>query len=207
MPSDFFLADFALIEDLIASDTEAGAAAFFFETGAAFFEADFDGAAAFLVETFVAAFLDFAGTSFLGAGFALATGFAGAFAFTGAGFFAFATAFLGAGLALAGGAFLMALGAAFLGEGLGFATAFDAFCFTGAAFLGAGFAFATGFGAFLDLADVAGAAAFLAGLEGFVLLVGLVALRGVLFEEVDFVFKLLSFRPVQRAAEHQPHGF
>jgi hypothetical protein len=59
----------------------------------------------------------------------------------------------------------------------------------------------------LDLAGIAGAAAFLAGLEGFVLLVGLVALRGVLFEEVDFVFKLLSFRPVQRAAEHQPHGF
>ena len=28
---------------------------------------------------------------------------------------------------------------------------------------------------------------------------GFVALRGLLFEEVDFVFKLLSFRPVQRA--------
>jgi hypothetical protein len=189
VPSDFFLADFALIEDLIASETEAGEAAFFFETGVAFFEADFDVASAFLLEIFCAAFLDFAGTSFLGAVFALATGFAGAFAFMGAGFFAFDTAFWGAGLAL---------GTAFLGEGLGF---------TGAAFLGAGFAFATGFGAFLDLADIAGAAAFLAGLEGFVLLVGLVALRGVLFEEVDFVFKLLSFRPVQRAAEHQPHGF
>ena len=207
VPSDFFLADFALIEDLIASETEAGEAAFFFETGVAFFEADFDVASAFLLEIFGAAFLDFAGTSFLGAVFALATGFAGAFAFTGAGFFAFDTAFLGAGLALVGATFFLALGAAFLGEGLGFAATFDAFCFTGAAFLGAGFAFATGFGAFLDLADFAGAAAFLAGLEGFVLLVGLVALRGVLFEEVDFVFKLLSFRPVQRAAEHQPHGF
>ena len=36
---------------------------------------------------------------------------------------------------------------------------------------------------------------------------GFVALRGLLFEEVDFVFKLLSFRPVQRADEHQPRGF
>lgn len=100
----------------------------------------------------------------------------------------------------------LAVGAGFLRAGLGgdFFTAWGAALdFTATGFMPLG-------GVFTGLATafaLGGAAAFLADWEGFVLFCGLCAGWGLVFEEVDFVFKLLSFRPVQRAGEHQPRGF
>jgi len=114
----------------------------------------------------------------------------------------------GAGFALAG-AFA---GAAFLAGGF----AVGLLALAGTAFFGAG-AFALGFEATAGFlaADFTGAdfpgleLVFAAGLEGLATLfaaLGLAAGRDGLFEEVVFVFNLLSVRPEEKAVEHPPHG-
>ena len=86
---------------------------------------------------------------------------------------------------------------AFLAGTLGFG--FDA----ATGFLGAGFADLVGRG----LPDLG--LDFTVGLEGFesfLAALGLAAGRDGLFEEVVFVFNLLSVRPGEKADEHLPHG-
>ena len=185
---------FALM-DLIASETDAGLAfGSALETAAAgFLEDDLDDGAGGFFEVVL-------------------TADAGGFLAEGAGF----TTFVAAGLALFGAGLATDLGAswaAFFTTGVGFLAV--GFAFTGVflsvaalALAGAGFEDLGGvFTGFAGAFALGGVAAFLAELEDFVLFCGLVALRGEVFEEVDFVFKLLSFRPVQRAVEHQPRGF
>lgn len=100
--------------------------------------------------------------------------------------------FLGAGLAAGFGA-----GFTFFATGLGFGLE------TATVFLAAGFAAFAGAGLpdlGLDLA------AGLEGLETFLAAMGLAAGRDGLFEEVVFVFNLLSVRPGEKAVEHPPRG-
>ena len=86
---------------------------------------------------------------------------------------------------------------AFLAGTLGFG--FDA----ATGFLGAGFVDLVG----RSLPDLG--LDFTVGLEGFesfLAALGLAAGRDGLFEEVVFVFNLLSVRPGEKADEHLPHG-
>lgn len=182
--------------DLIASETGAGLALVsVLETGgAAFLGVDLANGATGFGEIFLGA----VAVGFLAGGDGFAT-------FVAAGFTAAGLELFGAGLATALGAGLaafLATGAGFLAAGLAFAGVF----LSGAALAG-GLDFGGVFTGFAGAFALGGVAAFLAELEGFVLFCGWAALRGGVFEEVDFVFKLLSFRPVQRAGEHQPLGF
>ena len=129
------------------------------------------------------------------------TGLAGAFLEGVGSGFALGGAFFGAGFfagALAGG-FGAGFGdrVAFLAGALGFG--FDA----ATGFLAAGFADFVGRG----LPDLG--VEFAVGLEGFesfLAALGFAAGRDGLFEEVVFVFNLLSVRPGEKAVEHLPHG-
>ena len=158
----------------------------------------------------LAGFVFLAGALFAGA-FAGAVGRDGFFgkAFTGlAGAF---FAGVGAGFALAGAFFGAALLAGTLAAGLA-ALAGRVVFLAGAFALGfeaaTGF-LATGFADFVgrDLPDLE--LDFAVGLEGFTTFfaaLGLAAGRDGLFEEVVFVFNLLSVRPGEKAVEHPPRG-
>jgi hypothetical protein len=91
-----------------------------------------------------------------------------------------------------------------LGESVAFLAVTLVFGFDAATgFFGAGFADFTGRG-LPDLRLVFGVG--LEGFETFLAALGLAAGRDGLFEEVVFVFNLLSVRLGEKAVEHLPHG-